>query len=261
MNFGAYGSMNVVANQYIKLIVQEDIGFGSPDPQQQQQQQQSSLGMLTNSTSTSIVETSGGGATSSSRNELFLGTFLCLVYLAQMTMFLVGSTTQVWMYKRFFVYGMEALGCVCLALISVVRHPVALLFVAFGCGLMAGTGYLSSYTYSFHSRGKSGRLVGMQETVLSISSVVLPPLAGLFVSTFDEVRAPYWMCSAFTVVVVVAQECTYRLDWRRWNKKCEKAAIELCRATTQQQQEHEDEEEEHGEEVHVHVDEVQRVED
>ena len=224
MNFGAYGSMNVVANQYIKLIVQEDIGFGSPAA--------ATTSSVISSNSSSSADSVSTGEKASSRNELFLGAFLCLVYLAQMTMFLVGSTTQAWMYKRLFVYGMEALGCVCLGLISVVRHPVALLFVAFGCGLMAGTGYLSSYTYSFHSRGKSGRLVGLQETVLSISSVVLPPLAGSLVSAFDEVRAPYWMCSAFTVVVVVAQETTYRLFWRRWNRKCEEAAIELRAAAS-----------------------------
>lgn len=220
MNFGAYGSMTVISNQYIKLIVQEDIGFGAPTAST------TSLELSDSSMS------SAGGRTSTGRNELFLGAFLCMVYLAQMTMFLVGSTTHVWMYRRAFVYAMEVLGGTCLALISVVRHPVALLFVAFGCGLMAGTGYLSSYTYSFHSRGKSGRLVGLQETVLSMSSVVLPPLAGLLVSSFHEVRAPYWMCCALTVLVLATQEVTYRVFWRRWNRRCEQAAIELAAAAS-----------------------------
>lgn len=225
MNFGAYGSMTVISNQYIKLIVQEDIGFGAPTPTGNTTS--SSLTSFSSSFSSSSSSLSSGGRASTGRNELFLGAFLCMVYLAQMTMFLVGSTTHVWMYRRAFVYVMEVVGGTCLALISVVRHPVALLFVAFGCGLMAGTGYLSSYTYSFHARGKSGRLVGLQETVLSMSSVVLPPLAGLLVSSFHEVRAPYWMCCALTALVLATQETTYRVFWRRWNRRCEQAAIAL----------------------------------
>jgi len=217
MNFGAYGSMTVVSNQYIKLIVHEDIGFGSPE----------TLSLSSGSDSVSSWWSSSSAGHASSRNEFFLGTFLCLVYLAQMTMFLVGFTTQLWMYHRFFIYIMEVLGCTCLALISVVRNPILLLFIAFGCGLMAGTGYLSSYTYSFHSRGKSGKLVGLQETVLSMSSVILPPLAGLFVSTWNELRAPYWMCSALIVLIMITQEITYQVFWKRWNDKLNKMSIEL----------------------------------
>jgi len=210
MNFGAYGSMTVVSNQYIKLIVKEDIGFGSPSTPS------SSSPSFLNSSMSSI---SSNGGQASSRNELFLGAFLCLVYLAQMTMFLVGFISNRWMYHRWFIYIMELIGCTCLALISVVHHPVALLFIAFGCGLMAGTGYLSSYTYSFHSKGKSGKLVSLQETVLSMSSVILPPLAGFFVSTFDEVRVPYWMCSILIVLIFITQEITYQVFWHRWNAK------------------------------------------
>jgi hypothetical protein len=85
--------------------------------------------------------------------------------------------------------------------------------------------YLSSYTYSFRFNA-----VGIHEAVLSVSSIILPPLVGFLSSATGELRLPYWLCAGLLGATVVVQEVFYHSFWAVYHRRsAHEKAIELAK--------------------------------
>ena len=167
-NFTAFSVLLTIGNQYIKLLVDNNTHIGAVTPQ------------------------------------TFLGLFMGVVYLAQMATCFVLGRFSAWQYRRVPVYVAEALAASACIVIAEVAVPWPLFAVAAVLGTYGGLANLGATNYAL--RMGRGVYVGLNELVLTVGGIVLPPVAGLCASAADENRVPYWICAGLLGATMLAQE-------------------------------------------------------
>lgn len=167
-NFTAFSVLLTIGNQYIKLLVENNTHIGAVTPQ------------------------------------TFLGLFMGVVYLAQMGTCLVLGRFSAWQYRRVPVYVAEALAAAVCIGIAEVAAPWPLFAGAAVLGMFGGLANLGATNYAL-CMGR-GVYVGLNELVLTVGGIVLPPVAGLCASAAGENRVPYWICAALLAATMLAQE-------------------------------------------------------
>lgn len=178
-NFALFGVGAIVANQYFKLVEMHRIG-------------------------------SGLFASFRSPTEVFFGTFLGLVYLAQSAVFVLLGRSSRWTYRRGPLYLTHLLLGGAAAGLAFVRSEPALLALAPLIGIGLGYGYASSIYYSLHTPQGHGKFSGLHEAVLGSGNFVLPLAAGILADRLFDLRLPYWLAAAGALAAVAVEEAIYR---------------------------------------------------
>lgn len=167
-NFTAFSVLLTIGNQYIKLLVENNTRVGALTPQ------------------------------------AFLGVFMGVIYLAQTaTCFALGRFSA-WQHRRALVYAAEALAAAMCILVAEVAAPAPLFAVAAVLGAYAGLANLGATNCALRMGG--GVYVGLNELVLTVGGIVLPPVAGLCAAQAHNNRVPYWLAAALLAATMLAQE-------------------------------------------------------
>lgn len=171
-NFMAFGAGNVFSNQFYKYAETMKLGNGNP-------------------------------------GTLF-GLVLGAMYGTQTILFLVLQRGSAWTYRRGLLYGTQFLAGAAAVAVTFLARPEALLAAAALVGVGLGFVNASSIYYSLHGPANHGKYAGLHEAVLGAGSFLVPLAGGATADLTHDLRMPYWLAGAGTVVAIAIQETVYR---------------------------------------------------
>jgi MFS family permease len=128
--------------------------------------------------------------------SLFLGFFL-----------LRGS--DLWHFRRRYLFGAQALAAVGLLTIYLSRSPFLFALALILIGFSASVTYYSSLLYAIRLSAQKGRGTGVHESILSIGALAGPLLGGLG-AHFSGLRIPYLICLVFLLAAVACETAFLR---------------------------------------------------
>jgi len=141
--------------------------------------------------------------------QKFYGIFLGTIYLTQTLLFVVLQRGSAWTYRRGLVYGAQLLCAVAAAGVTFLTSDAALLAAGGLIGISLGFANASSIYYSLHGPADHGKYAGVHEAVVGLGTI-LGPLAGGALADLFDLRMPYWLVGAGTVLAIAVQETVYR---------------------------------------------------
>ena len=139
------------------------------------------------------------------QGEVLLGTYLGLVFGSQTLSFFLLARLPGWRHRVGPLLGLQAPMILALGALPFLRQPGAILATAPLMGLGMGMAYFASLFYSVEAPIERGRNAGAHEAVLTLGSLVLPPLAGLAVETTNRLESAYIFSAAVGGIGLVAQ--------------------------------------------------------
>eukprot|EP00727_Mastigamoeba_balamuthi_P011323 m51a1_g6813 hypothetical protein (952) ;mRNA; r:270415-273998 len=198
MNFYMNGMICAIVSQFLKYAMYYKISFHKssvriPD---------AIASWFSSSASASSSAVDPESAAEKHAIELFIGIFLCCLFVWQSTLFFV-LCRQKWGRRRVLLYFAECLPVAGLVLISLIRDPVALIFVSCLCGFGGGFGILLGLSASVRC---SGTAVGINEAILAFGGSIMPLISGAAADLLGDPRAAYLVVAALASVVIVCQE-------------------------------------------------------
>ena len=143
------------------------------------------------------------------RRKLYFGIFLGVLYGTQTLLFVVLQRGAAWTYRRSLLYGAQVLCGAAAVGVTVLHGQAALLGAAAMVGVGLGFANASSIYYSLHGPADHGKYAGLHEAVLGTGSFLVPLMGGVLADRFD-LRMPYWLAGAATLLAIVVEETIYR---------------------------------------------------
>ncbi|KAH3745898.1 major facilitator superfamily protein [Pelomyxa schiedti] len=176
LNFCVYGILATLNSQLIHLIKEYNIHIGN------------------------LVST-----------EQYLGVFMCTLFSVQTVMFVIFGMTTAWLYRLWLMFLVEGVLVLCLWGIAFIPQAYAVLAFGVGIGACAAFAIQSSIIVSLRmSETAKGKFAGINETVVSSGSAILPLVAGGFASLEQaSPKTPYATCGCVIALCGVAQGCWY----------------------------------------------------
>eukprot|EP01107_Rhizomastix_libera_P014759 TRINITY_DN4946_c0_g1_i1.p1 TRINITY_DN4946_c0_g1~~TRINITY_DN4946_c0_g1_i1.p1 ORF type:complete len:495 (-),score=128.12 TRINITY_DN4946_c0_g1_i1:56-1540(-) len=200
-NFLFYGISNTVASLYITMIKHNDIKIEG------------------------FVDTNS-----------FLGLWSCILYILQLTVFIVCATTSAWQYKKSLIYLCEALEFAGLIVLSNSTNPYIILGMAVLMGAGPGLSVVISLTYSLRiSESEKGKNTGYNEAIINLGSFLMPIISGFLSDLTGNLSAPYYFVAFLCVLAFIIQETSLRVREKGIRSKyitepyvtlCKESAIE-----------------------------------
>lgn len=142
--------------------------------------------------------------------EVFFGTFLGTLFLAQTATFFFMQRGNRWAYRRGPLYLSQLLLSVSVGLLPVLRHDFLLLGLTPGIGIGLGFSNASSIYYSLHGSSEHGKYSGIHEAVLGAGNIALPLLGGILADATGDLRMPYGLAAAAALGAIAIEEVLYR---------------------------------------------------
>ena len=137
--------------------------------------------------------------------EVLLGTYLGLVFGSQTLSFFLLARLPGWRHRVTPLLILQAPMILALGALPFLGQPAAILATAPLMGLGMGIAYFASLFYSVEAPIERGRNAGTHEAILTLGSLVLPPLAGLAVETTNQLESAYLFSAAVGGLGLVAQ--------------------------------------------------------
>ncbi len=142
--------------------------------------------------------------------KTYFGIFLGTMFAAQTIAFVVLQRGRGWTYRRSFLYAAQFLAAAATIGVTLIPTDLGMLGAAAAVGLGLGFIYASSIYYSLHGPSDHGKYAGLHEAVLSAGTFLVPLAGGALADLTGDVRMPYWLAAAGTLVAVAAEEVVYR---------------------------------------------------
>jgi predicted MFS family arabinose efflux permease len=142
--------------------------------------------------------------------QKFYGVFLGTIYLTQTLLFMVLQRGSRWTYRRGLMYGTQLLCAVAAAAVTFVTADAAILGAGAVIGFSLGFANASSIYYSLHGPADHGKYAGVHEAVLGMGIILGPLAGGALADLTHDLRMPYWVVGAATILAIAAQETVYR---------------------------------------------------
>jgi len=124
----------------------------------------------------------------------------CMGFSLFMGFFLLRET-DLWHFRRRYLFGAQALAAVGLSTIYLSSSPFLFGLALIAVGLSASITYYSSLFYGIRLSTQIGRGTGFHESILSMGALAGPILGGLG-AQFYGLRAPYLICLVFLFAAV-----------------------------------------------------------
>lgn len=144
------------------------------------------------------------------RRKLYFGIFLGALYGTQTLLFVVLQRGAGWTYRRGLLYAAQLICGGAAMGVTVLPGPEPLLVAAMLVGVGLGFANASSIYYSLHGPADHGKYAGLHEAVLGTGSFLIPLAGGMLADQLQDLRMPYWLAGAGTVVAIVVEETIYR---------------------------------------------------
>jgi predicted MFS family arabinose efflux permease len=109
--------------------------------------------------------------------------------------------TDLWHFRRRYLFGAQALAAVGLSTIYLSSSPFLFGLALIAIGLSASITYYSSLFYGIRLSTQIGKGTGFHESILSMGALAGPILGGLG-AQFYGLRAPYLICLVFLAAAV-----------------------------------------------------------
>src|SRR6185436_4573049 len=137
------------------------------------------------------------------RRKLYFGLFLGVLYGTQTLLFVVLQRGAAWTYRRSLLYGAQLLCGAAAVGVTFAPGQAALLATAAVVGIGLGFANASSIYYSLHGPADHGKYAGLHEAVLGTGSFLIPLAGGILADQLHDLRMPYWLAGAGTIVAIV----------------------------------------------------------
>lgn len=123
--------------------------------------------------------------------------------------FFVLRRSDLWHFRRRYLFGAQALGAAGLLTISLFSSPLLFALALTLIGLSASVTYYSSLLYAIRLSSQKGRGTGFHESILSLGALIGPILGGLG-AHFSGLRMPYLVCFLFLLAAVGSETALLR---------------------------------------------------
>lgn len=115
--------------------------------------------------------------------------------------FLLLRRTELWHFRRRYLFGAQALVAIGLFIIYFTSSPFFFALALILIGLSTSVTYYSSLLYAIRLSTQKGKGTGSHESILSIGALIGPILGGIGAHLFN-LRIPYLICLLFLLIAV-----------------------------------------------------------
>jgi predicted MFS family arabinose efflux permease len=143
------------------------------------------------------------------RRKLYFGLFLGALYGTQTLLFVVLQRGAGWTYRRSLLYGAQLVCGAAAVGVTVLHGQAGLLAAAALVGVGLGFANAVEHLLQPPRPADHGKYAGLHEAVLGTGSFLIPLAGGMLADRFD-LRMPYWLVGAATLVAIVVEEAIYR---------------------------------------------------
>lgn len=133
------------------------------------------------------------------------GAILSCSMTAAVIMFLILSLRYGWRFRKWFLFSMQAVGAVGLALITVTDRPLYFALAFFLMGLACGVTYYSSIYYGLVAAGDRVAKSTLHEMVVSLGILIGPVFFGIVAWMADDLRLPNNISALLVLAGIVLQ--------------------------------------------------------